>query len=103
MIKNFFQNLDKGGHFGKQNGFRKHENIAIFKKASIHKTKNGRLMIFCRYLNRCYFSVTSERFCCHPSHQEVIKSLILTRIKNPVGSCKSFAGTNSSLNIQILS
>ena len=32
MIKNFFQNLDKGGHFGKQNGFRKHENIAIFKK-----------------------------------------------------------------------
>ena len=26
------QNLDKGGHFGKQNGFHKHENLAIFKK-----------------------------------------------------------------------
>ena len=36
LIKNnfreFFLNLDNGGHFGKQNGFRKHENIAIFRK-----------------------------------------------------------------------
>ena len=25
IIRNFFENLHKGGHFGKQNGFHKHE------------------------------------------------------------------------------
>ena len=73
IIQNFFKNLDNGGYFGKQNGFCKHENIAIFKKLSIHKMKNGRLMIFCQYLNGCYLSVTPERFCCRPSHQKVIR------------------------------